>query len=66
MAAQRGVLLAFDGTTAIVELDAAPGRPVAGVRVTRLPAGEFVPGRRVLVDLDEAGGPDAVIVAVWA
>lgn len=67
MALHRGVLVAYDGAMATVKLDAAPSQPLSGVRTSRIPAGEYVPGRRVLVEVDDSGDPmEAVVVAVWS
>lgn len=68
MALYRGTLESFDSGTylATVRLDGGPGGVWSDVRCSRLASGEFVTGRRVVVDTGDGGQPgDAVVVAVF-
>ena len=70
MAALRGRLVRFDGTTwrAVVRLDGSASMELTGVAVSRaLAGGEMVAGRIVLVETGEAGDPaEAILIAVVA
>lgn len=68
MALYRGTLESFDSGTyrATVRLDGGPGGVWTDVRCVRLASGEFVVGRRVVLDTGDHGQPsDAVVVAVF-
>ncbi len=69
MPSLRGTLVAFDSVAfrATVRLDASPRQSLSDLPVSRaLPAGELVPGRRVLLSAGEGNDPaELVLIAAW-